>query len=129
MAFLFVFGLSECGGGAQSSDGQHATQRRHARRTHAPGLLPSKEKGLLADFHPSPTRASTRHTTTSHGSPPPIAKPILLSPPPFLASLAVLIPVQMCSLLCLSAPVPYVHAGAEAHFFQLPKYEMRVRDR
>lgn len=52
----------------------------------------------------------TRHIHPPLPSPSAIAKPILLSPPPFLASLAVLIPVQMCSLLCLPASVPYVHA-------------------
>lgn len=32
--------VAERGGGAQPSDGQHAPQRRHARWSHAPGLLP-----------------------------------------------------------------------------------------
>lgn len=34
------FSVPECGGGPQPCDGQHAPQRRHARRPHAPGLLP-----------------------------------------------------------------------------------------
>lgn len=95
---------------SQPGDGQHAAQRRHARRTHAPGLLSSKAEGspslrpslTPAHFHPS-------HASDSFSAPPiTAAKPILLSPPPFLASLAVLIPVQMCSLFCLSSSVPYV---------------------
>lgn len=46
VVFCFLF-FSECGRCSQSSDGQHATQWWHARWTHAPGLLSSKEKNLL----------------------------------------------------------------------------------
>lgn len=86
--FFCIF--PECGCCPQSSNGQHATKWWHAGRTHAPRFLSSK--GLLNSPPPSPPTIT---------NPPPhlaYAKPILLSPPPFLASLAVLIPVQMCSL-------------------------------
>lgn len=111
----FFFCPPECGRCSQSSDGQHAAQRRHARRTHASGLLSSKRHGgekrdLYSSITQLPAPSSTHHTPAQ--APPPLvagAKPSLLSPPPFLASLAVLIPVQMCSLFCLSPSIPYVH--------------------
>lgn len=49
--------VSERSGGAQPGDGQHAPQRRHARRSHAPGLLP----GLSSPLCRCPVLASIPH--------------------------------------------------------------------
>lgn len=97
--WLFSFFFPECGRCPQPSDGQHATQRWHARRTYAPGLLSSKKRNFLTSPHSHLHPSHTPGTLSTH--PISIAKPVLLSPPPFLAPLAVLIPVQMFPSLSL----------------------------
>lgn len=73
---IFCCVFSECGRCSQSSDGQHATQWRHARRTHAPWLLSSKNLSWgLKPF----TRCSNVavHLTHTPNTPFPLTQPTL----------------------------------------------------
>lgn len=73
---------------SQSSDGQHAAQRRHARWTHAPGLLSSKKEGSPS---PSPSpRPSVR---------PPVTHPLLSSITASLPLPEPLLSLSFCLLL------------------------------